>query len=618
LWPLRESQQCQVLRGHKSGLAALRYRHDGRLLATGGFDFSVKLWDTATGKVQRTLTQATEVDCLALSPDGSRLATGGRDSLVRLWDVATGRQVASLQGHTRPVHAVEFSPDGECLACVDNEGLKVWKVADASLCYQRPQPDTPRGFNFRDVAFSPDGRYVLAGGGSVDHPEGTISIWEAATGRAVRTWHLHEAQVKRLVFSPNRRQLATVGFDRKVILWDWSPATAHTQAVLTLQGHKDWIADVAFSPDGRRLATASFDHTTKLWDARTGKELLTLSGHTDLVSGVTFSPNGETLATSGYDGTARLWNASPLPSGWAGPWLLDEGPGWPGDVAFSPDGRFLAAARENGKVQLWDTKTGWPAATLSGHPAVVESLRFSADGRTLATLSRSQGGSSEVKLWDPADWNPRRTLRTRERLVQVLAFLPDGNGLAALGTDCIVILDETTGDVLRTLRPDPGHLARDERFTVGAVSPDGGLFAAGGSDHALVLWDTASDRSRILPSDPSAQTGLVFSPDGKRLFSCSMYWGACTWDPATGKLLGRPTCRPPLLSLSLTTDGRTLALGDHRGAVQRWDTVAGRPLGSLQGYAWEDADRICFSPDGLMLAVAAKQGGLKLWTRSTP
>jgi WD40 repeat protein len=211
-----------TLTGHTDWVLSVAFSPDGRLLASGSFDDTIKLWEVASGRLVRTLTGHTDwVRSVAFSPDGRLLASGSDDETIKLWEVASGSLVRSL-GHTAPVLSVAFSPDGRLLASGSYKEIKLWDVATGSLV----RTLTGHTNWVLSVAFSPDGRLLASG--SADK---TIKLWEVASGSLVRT----------------------------------------------LTGHTDWVRSVAFSPDGRLLASGSADKTIKLWEVASGSLVRTLT-----------------------------------------------------------------------------------------------------------------------------------------------------------------------------------------------------------------------------------------------------------------------------------------------------------------------------------------------------
>jgi parallel beta-helix repeat protein len=192
------------------------------------------------------------VTSVAFSPDGRLLASGSRDTTIKLWDVATGREVRTLSGHTHWVWSVAFSPDGRLLASgSDDWTIKLWEVASGSLVRTLTGHGGSvysHGGSVNSVAFSPDGR-LLASGSSDD----TIKLWEVASGSLVRTLSGHTGAVLSVAFSPDGRLLASGSGDTTIKLWD----VATGSLVRTLSGHTGAVLSVAFSPDGRLLASGS-------------------------------------------------------------------------------------------------------------------------------------------------------------------------------------------------------------------------------------------------------------------------------------------------------------------------------------------------------------------------
>ena len=373
-----------TLEGHTSGVLSVALSPDGRTLASGDYDGTIRVWDAKTGEHKLTLREHTEgVTSLSLSPDGRTLASGSWDRTIRVWDAKTGEHKLTFDGHKDGVRSVMFSPDGRTLASGSYDySIQLW---DAKTGEHKLTLEGHRHY-VRSAVFSPDGRTLASG--SYDQ---TIRLWDAETGESLQTLEGHTSGVLTVAFSPDGRTLASGSYDQTIRLWDAKTG----ESLQTLRGHTHDVNSVAFSPDGRILVSAGsdytiqiYDDTIRVWDAKTGEPLQTLRGHRAGVTSVAFSQDGSTLASGSWDRTVQVWELAPaIP--------VVEPPQLAGDLnvdgvvniqdlvlvasQFGQTGQNTADINEDGMVNIQDLVmvAGAFAAVDSApaaHPQVVETL----------------------------------------------------------------------------------------------------------------------------------------------------------------------------------------------------------------------------------------------------
>jgi WD40 repeat protein/serine/threonine protein kinase/Flp pilus assembly protein TadD len=499
------------------------------------------------------------------------------------------------------------------------------------------------------LALTPDGKTLVSGSRNA-----SIRVWDVTTGKERAVLTAHNTCIWRLAISSDGRMVASANNDHTVKLWDLG--TSELLATLTAGAP---VRSVDFSPDGKVLAAGTEDGALELWDVGARKQRLTLEAHGAPAIALAYSPDGKMLATgAGWNtsrgkGGVKVWDVTSDP-----PRIVFQAPdGTFADYsAFSPDSKFLATCHFG--VKVWNVPSGELKATFASPGSNIESVAFSADGKTLvlgchdrtvklwefatgaartvgvhlgpvdavavvprSDLLASGSNDSTVKLWhagppqDAASFAARSAIRS-------LAFTPDSKLLVVGSDHPTTVLDAATRKVTTTLAVG-GVLA---------TSADANRLATWAPDHKCVIWDVAAARAQaVLPVGPDV-AGAAFSPDGKTLVT----WigdrakmpsgGVRLWDLHTSRLrltlnladLGA-SAYDVLHCAAFSPDGRTLAIGRQGGAVTLWDPTTGQQRMTLQQREGPSigAFAVAFSADGKMLAAGNNQGLLRLWNAET-
>ncbi len=300
LWDAQLVENLGVLRGHTKFVYSVVYHPDGKQVVSAGWDGTVRVWDLATGKQRLLLNHGDKaiVSSVAIHPTGLFLASRAR-GMVYLWDLTTGQELHRWNAPSDEWRdtRLAFSPNGDLLATGCRDGsIRMWDVKS------RAEAVTLEGHRdvVRDVAFSPDGKWLASAGEIGDK---TVRIWNVATKTQAHELKGHQDCVYALAFTPDGRQLASGSIDGTVRLWDTD--TWQETAILKLG---TIVYGLAFSPDQTRLACACADNSIRLWEMSTHQSVAELRGHTDYVHSVAFSPDGTKLVSASGDFTVRIWD----------------------------------------------------------------------------------------------------------------------------------------------------------------------------------------------------------------------------------------------------------------------------------------------------------------------
>jgi WD40 repeat protein/serine/threonine protein kinase len=427
--------------GHRN-CWAVAISPDGRLLASGGDDNDISLWDVRSLALRATLTgPGGPVKYLAFSRGGRELVAGSvrpnakAKTGVQLWNVnetlgrakTERRPEATFDLSNTDFTAVQLSRDGRTLALASNDALiRLWRPIRQS---ERLAPMSHTPDEAWAVAFSPDGT-LLATAGDNERRSKCLKVWDPATGKLRWEAVAHTALATSIAFSTDGRLLASAGYDGKVKLWD--PFSGREQA--SINAETDLLRCLALSPNGRIVAaggrheppTTSSDHVAHLWDTATGQVLYILRGHGRQIRSIVFSPDGRRVVTASDDQIVRIWDVE------SGLELRSFREVCPVQcVAYTPDGKALVWGTQSGQLARLHLATGQLERFAGRHAGEIRALSFTPDGSRLAT-----GGSDGiVRLWDTTTGAELLTLLAGSLPINSVAFSPTGDRLASAGHD---------------------------------------------------------------------------------------------------------------------------------------------------------------------------------------
>jgi WD40 repeat protein len=577
LWNVTSEKEISIARADSGGVEAISFDPLGALLATGGSDKRVRIWDSKTGEEKLTrqvMAHSGEIRAVVYSHDGKFIVAGGeiarrggaqREGEVRIWNADNGDELASLPGVFGSVFSLSISPDNSLLALATGvSGTSDWtgevRIWDLKTFEEKA---VLRGYEdiVRSVAFSPNGKLLAIGGfeGNRSALRPVVKLWDCESGDCVVFWRGEVGrQDVRVAFSPDGKTLAFGESGRsqtaKVSLYNVETRKQISQ----LSCQVAYLYSLAFSPDWKTLAAGGQRQNSgivHIWDLTSNSKTTEKSqptpptwagpdklvpqiaasrsitsakyrqglGFAHAVDSVAFSPDGKWLGF-GAGADLKLWNVTSEKEQTIARAHSDGIQA----VCFDPLGGFVATGSYDKTVRIWDLKTGEEKLTrqVMAHSGEIRAVAYSHDGKFIVAGGAIQA-RGEVRIWNADNGNEVASLPGVFGSVFSLSISQD-DSLLALATG-VSDTNDRTGEVriwdLKTFKEKAVLRGYEDTVRSVAFSPNGKPLAIGGYEGkgktvrpVVKLWDCESGDSDVFWRGEVGKTVRVaFSPDGKTL-----------------------------------------------------------------------------------------------------
>ncbi len=618
------------LKGHADAVYSVAYSPDGKYLATGSLDNTIKLWELATGKEVKSYGgqpgHQKMVLSVAFSPDGQMLASGSVDNTLKVWDVPLPSALRSLKTSGEAT-AVALTPDGTKLAIAEKSGtVKILQATDFKELFKL---DGHQGA-VTSVSFSGNGATLASAG--VDR---TVRFWNVANGQSLGVVGAHLGTVNGVTLHPNNAAAYSVGEDGFLKFWTLPlPAakvatgpTTPTKVLATspdmaqfvvagddkvvrqyatggaptpvkaFEGANAPVVSLAQAATNGLVAAGSADQRVFVWNSADPKQTSNWVAHAGAVTSTAFSPQGQ-LFTAGTDGLARSWLLPRLPSK-----TVTHPDAVLAVVPFA-DGKKIVTGSSDKLVRIWNTATPMPTVErqFPGHTGPVTSVALSANGQLLVSGSADH----TVRIWNQQTGKESDILTAHAAPVSAVAIHPNNTQILSAGEDGSLKLWQLPLVAPKTmLHPD--------QVIAAVVSNDGNRLLTVSNDKVLRTWTLANGaKERDFGGSPQLSTAIALSADNRFVAGVSADKMLHVWNLGDAKILQKIPLTGPGQAVAFSPDGQSVVAGGADGSLKLYKTADGKEAKSLTGHKGAITG-LAFLANGSLLASAGADKVVHIW-----
>lgn len=584
VWEFNTWKEVRLLEGHSSEVSTVAVTPNEEYLVSVSSDNTLKIWNFKSGILIKTLKGYSGANTLAVTPNSKYVVAASNDRTLTVLDLKTREEIKRLKLHSTRVGAVAIAFEGKLAVSASYDStIIVWDIES----YEIIRKINAHSARIRSLATTPDEKYIVSAS-----DDQKIKVFGFKTEKEIRILKGHSSTVREVAVTPDSKYVISASDDCEIKVWDIETG----EEIKHFEGHSSPVKAIAVTTDGEYLISGSSDGTLKIWKIKNKHEIQSTKGHSGGVSVVVITPDNKYAISASYDKTLKIWE---IESGKEIGTLEGHSAGI-NSIAVTPESKYIVSASYDSTIKIWEIESRRFIHTLEGHSEGINSVVITTDGRYIISAS----DDSTLKIWEIGSWREIHTLEGHSSKINSVAVMPDCKYIVSASTDSkLKVWEIESGKEITTLE---GHSARINSVV---VTQDGRYVISASDDQTLKVWEagswkevhtlmgfsgwvnsvavTSDSRYIISASDNHVLkvleietwkvhtldghlleiTGIVAYPGGKYTVSVSKDRTLILWEVQSGKKLTCFSGDNPLTSSCISSDGRTIVVGEASGSV---------------------------------------------------